>query len=184
MRWWIIFAAGLVAAQAIVLFLFGQPFICECGYVKFWESVVLGPGNSQHLFDWYTFSHVIHGFIFFWLAKLAFPRAGFNMWLLLAVGVEAAWEVLENTPMVIDHYRQTALAYGYSGDSVLNSVSDTLAMVAGFFLASKWKWWVVVLIAIVLETFTIYMIRDGLALNIINLTAPLDFIAEWQQGLK
>lgn len=184
MRRWIIFAAVLVGAQALVLFFFGQPPICECGYVKFWEGVVLGPGNSQHLFDWYTFSHIIHGFIFFWAARLLFPRAGVGVWLALAVGVEAAWEVLENTPMVIEHYRTQALAQGYTGDSILNSVSDTLAMVAGFFMAFKWRWWMVLLIAVVLEAFTIYMIRDGLALNIINLTIPLDFISNWQQGLK
>lgn len=184
MRTWLGIGFLLIALQAIVLFLFGQPPICECGYVKVWEGVVLGPGNSQHLFDWYTFSHIIHGFIFLWVAKLLFPRVRMGVWFALAVGVEAAWEVLENTPMVIDHYRTQALAQGYTGDSILNSVSDTLAMVAGFLLASKWKWWVVVLIAIALEIFTIYMIRDGLALNILNLTVPLDVISTWQQGVK
>ncbi|MBP9711356.1 MAG: DUF2585 family protein [Candidatus Pacebacteria bacterium] len=182
MRRWIIFAAGVVALQALTLFLFGQPKICECGYIKVWESVVLGPGNSQHLTDWYTFSHIIHGFIFFWLAKLLFPRARVGVWLLLAVGVEAAWEVLENTPQVIEHYRTQALAQGYTGDSILNSVSDTLAMIVGFFMALKIKWWWVVLLAVALEAFTIYMIRDGLALNVVNLVFPFDSIHEWQAG--
>jgi hypothetical protein len=182
MRWWITVGAGLVALQALALFFFGQPAICECGYVKFWESVVLGPGNSQHLFDWYTFSHIIHGFIFFFAVRFFFPRAGVGVWFALAVGVEAAWEMLENTPMVIEHYRQISIAQGYLGDSILNSISDTLAMVAGFVMAYKWRWWAVLLLAIALEAFTIYMIRDGLAFNIINLTFPLDFIAEWQQG--
>src|SRR3989344_1177675 len=182
LRLWIIFALGVIALQALALFLFGQPKICECGYIKLWEGVVLSAGNSQHITDWYTFSHIIHGFIFFWLAKLVFPRAGVGVWLLLSVGVEAAWEVLENTPMVIEHYREQALAQGYVGDSIVNSVVDTLATVVGFFLALRLPVWLVILIAVGLEAFTIYMIRDGLALNIINLIIPLEFIAEWQSG--
>lgn len=182
LRPWVIFALGIIALQALALFLFGQPKICECGYIKLWEGVVLGSGNSQHLTDWYTFSHIIHGFAFFWFAKLLFPRASVGMWLLLSVGVEAAWEVLENTPMVIEHYREQALAQGYVGDSIINSVMDTLATVVGFFMALKWRWWIVVLIALLLEAFTIYMIRDGLALNIINLLYPLESIHEWQSG--
>lgn len=183
MRRFVIFAAGLIAVQALVLFFFGQPKICECGYLKLWEGVVLGPGNSQHLSDWYTFSHIIHGFVFFWIARWLFPRAGAGVWLVVAVGAEAAWEVLENTPMVIEHYRQQALAQGYVGDSIINSVMDTLAMVVGFFIALKSKWWVVAVLAIAMEAFTIYMIRDGLALNVIGLIAPLEFIAEWQSAI-
>ena len=182
LRPWIIFALGVIALQALALFLFGQPKICECGYIKLWEGVVLSAGNSQHITDWYTFSHIIHGFIFFWFAKLLFPRAGVGMWLLLSVGVEAAWEVLENTPMVIEHYREQALAQGYVGDSIVNSVVDTLATIVGFFLALRLPVWLIILIAVGLETFTIYMIRDGLTLNIINLIIPLEFIAEWQSG--
>lgn len=177
-----IFVAGLVAIQALILFLFGQPKICECGFVKLWEGVVLGSGNSQHLTDWYTFSHIIHGFIFFWLARYAFPRVGIGVWLVIAVGVEVAWEILENTPMVINHYRQQALAQGYVGDSIINSIMDTLAMIAGFFFALRMPWWVVVLVAVALEGFTLYMIRDGLALNILGLVVPLDSISQWQVG--
>src|SRR3989344_1172342 len=117
----------LLGVQAFVLYLFGQPPIAESGYVKLWEGVVLGAGNSQHLTDWYTFSHVIHGFLFYLALWYFFPRMPIAYRFLIALGVEVGWELIENTPMVIEHYRQQALAQGYVGDSILNSVSDTLA---------------------------------------------------------
>ena len=98
-------AALLVAVQASVLFLFGQPAICTCGYVKLWEGVVLSAGNSQHLTDWYTFSHIIHGILFYALFTFLFPRISVWARLLMAMGVEIAWEIAENTPTVIQHYR-------------------------------------------------------------------------------
>jgi hypothetical protein len=179
---WIFLAAGLVALQALFLYFFGQPPICTCGYIKLWEGIVLGSGNSQHLSDWYSFSHIIHGFLFYGLAKLIFPKASWQSRLALAVGIEAAWEVIENTPMVINHYREQALAQGYTGDSIINSVSDTLMAVFGFLLARRLPVWSIIAIAIVLELFTMYMIRDGLALNIINLLVPIEFISRWQSG--
>ena len=180
----ILLGAGLlVALQALLLFLLGQPSICECGYVKAWEGVVLSSGNSQHLTDWYTFSHVIHGFLFYLALWFFFPRMPVSMCLLLALGAEAAWEVFENTPMVIEHYRQQALAQGYVGDSILNSVSDTLAMALGFLMALRWPVWTVILIAIGMEVFVGYSIRDNLVLNIVGFFHQFDFITEWQNGL-
>src|SRR3990167_4098548 len=128
-------AGLLIALQALLLFLLGQPSVCECGYVKMWEGVVLSSGNSQHLTDWYTFSHVIHGFLFYLALWFFFPRMPIAARFLLAFGAEAAWEVFENTPVVIEHYRQQALAQGYTGDSIINSVMDTIAMVVGFLMA-------------------------------------------------
>lgn len=173
-------ALALVVVQAIVLYLFGQPPICTCGTVKLWEGVVLGPGNSQHLSDWYSFSHIVHGFIFYALLSLVMPRVPVRTRVLVALGIEIAWEVLENTPMVIQHYREQALAQGYTGDSVINSVSDTLMMAAGFVMAWKFPWWVTAMIAVVLELFVLYMIRDNLTLNIINLIHPFQAISDWQ----
>jgi hypothetical protein len=175
-------AALLVAVQACVLFLFGQPPICTCGYVKLWEGVVLSAGNSQHLTDWYTFSHIIHGVLFYALFTSLFPRKSVWARLLMAVGIEVAWEIAENTPMVIQHYREQALAQGYTGDSIMNSVSDTIAMVLGFLMARKWPVWVVIALALFLELWVGYEIRDNLTLNIINLIHHFDFIATWQSG--
>src|SRR3989344_7898267 len=136
--------ALLIAAQALVLYLMGQPTICTCGYVKVWEGAVLSSGNSQHLIDWYTFSHIIHGFLFYLGLWFFFPRLSMPKRFLLALTLEVGWEMFENTPMVIEHYRQQALAQGYIGDSIINSISDTIAMVIGFLIAWKWPVWSVV----------------------------------------
>ncbi len=173
---------AIVVAQAGTLYLFGQPPICECGTVQLWEGEVLGAGNSQHLSDWYTFSHIVHGFIFFGLLAWLTPGIPIRVRLLLALGVEAAWEITENTPAVIEHYRQQALAAGYTGDSVLNSVMDTLWMAAGFVFAKKYPWWTTVLAAVVLEVFVLFMIRDNLTLNIINLIYPIQAVSDWQSA--
>jgi hypothetical protein len=175
-------AVLLVALQAVVLYVFGQPAICECGFIKLWEGAVLSSGNSQHVADWYTFSHLIHGFIFYWLLGYFFPRLSMGTRFAIAAGVEVAWEVLENTPWLIDHYRQQALAQGYTGDSILNSLSDTAAMLLGFALAWRLPVWASLTIAVGLEAVALYFIRDGLALNVLNLLYQFEFISAWQSG--
>src|SRR3989338_9550800 len=143
-RWGIGIGAGLVAVQALVLYWYGQPPICTCSYVKLWEGVVLSAGNSQHIADWYTYSHIIHGFIFYAALRYFFPPIPVVQRLLLATGIEIAWELVENTPAVIQHYREQALAQGYTGDSIINSVSDTLALnvinlICAFPAISAWQ---------------------------------------------
>lgn len=177
-------SVALFFVQVIALSLFGQPAICDCGYIKIWEGVVLSAGNSQHLIDWYTFSHVIHGFLFYCFLWFFFPRMPLSYRFLCALGIEVGWEILENTPMVIEHYRLQALAQGYVGDSILNSVSDTLAMVGGFFLAWRLPVIVIVILGIGLELFVGLSIRDNLLLNVIGLIHQFDFITAWQAGLS
>jgi len=174
----------LVALQVFILYILGQPTICECGYVKVWEGVVMSSGNSQHLTDWYTFSHVIHGFLFYLGLWFFFPRLSIGMRFFLALGIEIGWEVLENTPMVIEYYRQQALAQGYTGDSIINSVIDTSAMAIGFLMAWKWPVLAVVALGIGMEVFVGYSIRDNLALNVIGLLHQFEFIHTWQSGLN
>ena len=181
-RVYMLAAVLFLAVQAGALFLFGQPAICECGYVKWWEGVVLSAGNSQHLTDWYSYSHIIHGILFYALITYFFPKMSVWMRLLVATGIEAAWEILENTPMVINHYREQALAQGYTGDSSINSISDTLMMMLGFILARKWAVWAVIALALFLELWVAYEIRDNLTLNIMNLLHQFDFISSWQAG--
>lgn len=178
-RWWWGVPA-LLALQFGVLLWFGQPLIFEGGFVKLWEGVVQGSGNSQHLSDWYTFSHIIHGFIFYWVLTLVAPKLSVVSRLVIALGVEVGWEVLENTPMVINHYREQALAQGYMGDSILNSVSDSVAMMLGFLWAARMPVWSTILAALGLELFVGYAIRDNLTLNIMNLIHQFDFIKNWQ----
>jgi hypothetical protein len=175
-------ALTLVALQALVLFLLGQPLIAADGRIKLWEGVVLSPGNSQHITDWYTFSHVLHGFLFYGLVWLVFRRQSVGLRFLMCVGLEAGWEILENTPIVIDHYRKQALAQGYTGDSIVNSVSDNVAMMLGFLAAWRLPVWAVVALGLGMEAFVAYCIRDNLTLNIINLIHGFEAIATWQAG--
>src|SRR5262245_32252321 len=146
---------GIVLAAGLALYLMGHPLICKCGYVKLWHFNVVSAENSQHLIDWYTPSHLIHGFLFYWALWLLsrFLPLSFAMRLILAVAIEAAWEVIENTDFVINHYREMTISLDYYGDSVINSVSDILVMVLGYFMAARLPVWLTVTIAIALEIF-------------------------------
>lgn len=175
---------GLIAAQAVALYLLGHPLICKCGYVKLWHFDVMSAENSQHLIDWYTPSHIIHGFLFYWVLWLLsrWIPMSFATRLILAVAIEATWEVVENTDYVINHYREMTISLDYYGDSVINSVSDTLFMIAGFLLAAWLPVWLTVTIAVALELFVGAMIRDNLTLNVIMFLWPHEAVVEWQKG--
>ncbi|MEX1027638.1 MAG: DUF2585 family protein [Candidatus Paceibacterota bacterium] len=177
--WWVL-SGALVAGGGLALYLMGQPGICECGYVKIWHSPT-DVQSSQHLFDWYTFSHIIHGFVFYWLLTLVAPRMPFAARLVIALVPEVAWEVFENTDYVINRYRDAG-QLAYFGDTVLNSLSDVLAMVAGFLYARFAPVWSTITLIIFFELFTLYSIRDNLTLNVIMLIHSFDFIKEWQAG--
>jgi hypothetical protein len=178
----LLLAAGFIGATALLLYTMGQPLICKCGYVKLWHGVVVSSENSQHLSDWYTPSHIIHGILFFGLFTLILPKAGINLRLTLSLVLECAWEILENTDMIINRYRESTISLDYFGDSVINSSADIFAMVVGFFLASRLPVWASVALIVVFEGVTTYLIRDGLALNILMLVWPLEAVKVWQGG--
>lgn len=182
-RLWLGLAAGLLAAQIVILFAMGRIPICECGYVKLFEPGVNTAGNSQHIGDWYTPSHIIHGFLFYGLATLVMRRAAVGAKLSLAIIIEGAWEILENSPIIIDRYRTATMAIGYTGDSVLNSAMDTVFMALGFLFAARAPVWLTIVIAVFFELFTGWLIRDNLTLNVLMLVWPLDIIREWQAAL-
>ncbi|MFN3945710.1 MAG: DUF2585 domain-containing protein [Allosphingosinicella sp.] len=175
-------AAAIALAAALLLLWMGRAPIAASGEVWLWTGTVQGPDNSQHIADWYTPSHVIHGFLFYLLGWLLLRSRPLGERFALAVAIEAAWEVLENTPMVIDRYREATMAFGYSGDSVLNSVADIGWMSLGFFLAARLPVAATVALAVGFELLTLWTIRDNLALNVLMLVHPIDAVRVWQAG--
>ena len=130
--------------------------------------------------DPYSFSHVVHGLLFFGALWLLARRLPVGYRFLLAVLLEAGWEVLENSPLVIDRYRSATIALGYAGDSVLNSTSDILMMSLGFLMASRVRWWLSVAALVAMELGCLLWIRDNLTLNIVMLVHPIEAIKAWQ----
>jgi Protein of unknown function (DUF2585) len=180
-RHWL-FAFAIIIVTIGILVAMDRPLICTCGYVKIWEGQVNGPGNSQHIADWYTPSHITHGMLFFGIGYLLVRRHALGWRMVGAVALEMIWEIIENSPFIINRYREATLAVGYSGDSILNSVADGGWMLAGFLIASRLPWYATVAIILLFELFTLFMIRDNLTLNIVMLLAPIDAIKIWQGG--
>ena len=180
---YILISLAIVAVTAAILFAMGRTPIAESGRVLFWVSTVHGPDNSQHIADWYTFSHITHGFLFAWLGLWLLPRRSTGVRLCLAVAIEASWELLENSPIIINRYREATAAFGYSGDSIINSVADIGWMVVGFAIARRIGFWWTVAIAVSFELFTLWAIRDNLTLNVLMLVWPIDSIREWQAAI-
>lgn len=173
---------ALIIFGVAVLLWMGREPICKCGYVKFWHGETLSSESSQHLMDWYTPSHLLHGILFYGALHLLLPRVAFGWRMALATLIEVGWEILENTEMVIQRYREVTISLDYFGDSVINSVSDILAMLAGFVLARVLPVWASVSVVIFFEILTMWLIRDGLGLNIIMIVYPLDAILAWQSA--
>jgi hypothetical protein len=176
-------ALAIVAAfiaTAVLLHLEGRLWICACGSVRVWSAQVCSSDNSQHFLDPYSFTHVLHGFLFFWLITLLLPRLNASWQVALAVAVEAAWEVFENTNFIIDRYRSATAALGYAGDTVVNSFGDILCCLLGFIVARKLGLRRSIIVFLLLEFVLIIWIRDSLLLEVVMLIFPIDAIKALQ----
>ncbi len=175
--YWI--TAALTLGTLVILLLMGRAPWCDCGWVDLWGTVGTSEG-SQQVFDWYSPSHLLHGFIFYAALWLVARRVPLGWRLVIATLVECAWEISENTNAVIERYREATISLDYYGDSVLNSASDIVAMFVGFWLARRLPVWASLAVVIGFELLTMWIIRDGLALNVIMLLSPVEAIREWQ----
>lgn len=179
----LLISLGLVATAAWVLFWMGRIPMCKCGYIKLWHGGRGDSEMSQHLTDWYTYSHILHGIIFYWLLTVVSRgRLSVAARLVIATLIEGAWEIFENTPFIINRYRAQTISRGYVGDSIINSIGDMLAMLVGFLLAARLPAWITVLLLVATEVVLLLLIRDNLLLNIVMLIYPLDWIKQWQQA--
>jgi uncharacterized protein DUF2585 len=172
----------MAAAAALLELAMGRLPWCTCGDIKLWHGVVYSSENSQHITDWYTFTHIVHGIGFYFLLWLVARRFPAGARFLIAVLLEAAWEVLENTPMVINRYRAVTIALDYYGDSVVNSVSDIAAMMIGYWIAYRFPIWMTIAVLIGIEIGLAMFIRDNLTLNILMLIHPVEAVKRWQSG--
>ena len=171
---------AIILLTAAWLLWIGREPICTCGYVKPWHGQVVSSENSQHVSDWYTPSHLIHGLLFYAALWLVARRLSLGWRLAIATLVECIWEIVENSDAVIERYRAVTISMEYYGDSVLNTVFDVLTMILGFWLAARLPVWASVALILLFEGMTMWLIRDGLALNVLMLLWPVDWIAEWQ----
>ena len=168
-------AAALLRAQ-------GRLWLCACGYLLLWTGDAHSSDNSQHLLDPYSFTHVLHGFLFFWALAWALPRLAPAWRLGLAVAIEALWEVIENSEFVIQRYREATAALGYHGDTIVNSLGDIACCAAGFWIARRLGFRRSLALFLTTEILLIYWIRDSLILNIIMLIYPIEAIRNWQMS--
>lgn len=182
-RWVALVGISVLALLTAGLLAQGRVLVCTCGIISLWSGDIYSNQQSQQLADPYSFSHIEHGLAFFWLVRLVWLAGSLSARLVGATAVEAGWELLENSSIVINRYRETTISLGYVGDSVLNSMGDVGFAAVGFLLASRLSGRMTALAIATLEVGQAFWIRDGVILNIIMLLYPIDAIRDWQSGI-
>jgi hypothetical protein len=167
-------------AAALIERLLGRVWWCKCGGWVPWSWDVWSTHNSQHVIDWYSFSHVQHGLLFYGLFRILLRSRARGGRFLAAVSLEAAWEVLENSPIIINRYRAVTASLDYFGDTVINSAADIGCCILGYWIATRLPWWATVALFVVLEVVMVVWIRDSLLLNVLMLTFPIEAVRQWQ----
>jgi hypothetical protein len=178
--WACIFVLFVIAV--IVLKFQGRVWWCEAGDYVPWSWEIWSRHNSQHLIDPYTFTHILHGVAEFWIISLIFRKVPLAWRLAIAVGIEGTWEVVENTNMVIQRYREATISLDYYGDSIINSISDMISCATGFLIAWKIRFWRSLALFLLTEIILVLCIRDSLLINILMLFYPVEAIKAWQGG--
>lgn len=177
---WLLLIVIVLTVFFGTLYTVGRDPISKSGKVFLWAGNVHSSENSQQLSDWYTPSHIIHGFLIYFLLWILTPNLPIGLRLLLAISLECSWEILENSPLIIDRYRAATASVGYYGDSILNSFSDVIAMVLGFEMARRLPVWTTITLAVLFELVVGFFIHDNLTLNVVMLVHPSKAILDWQ----
>ena len=178
----VILCLAVMAVAALILWSQGRVWWCQAGDYSPWSWTVNSPNNSQHVIDAYSFTHILHGIVEFWLLSLIFRRVPLAWRLVMAVAIEASWEVLENSSHIIERYRAATISLDYFGDSIVNSLSDITCCAIGFGFGYKLKFWKSLALFVTTELILIFTIRDSLIINLIMLIYPLDALKAWQMA--
>jgi hypothetical protein len=172
----------LIILMIVALYFQGRVWWCKVGDLSPWSGDIWTAHNSQHFFDPYTFTHILHGILFFWIADLIFREMPLRWKFFLVVLVESVWEGLENSNFIIERYRAVTVSLDYYGDSILNALADVLSCAFGAVLAYKLKFWRSLAYLVLTEILLLVWIRDNLTLNVIMLIYPIEAIKKWQVG--
>jgi len=172
----------IVSAGVVILNIEGRHWWCPAGDLSPWSWGIWSQHNSQHLVDPYSFTHILHGVLEYWILGLLFPRLRPVWRLVIAVFVEASWEIIENSSYIIQSYREETISLNYFGDSIINSISDIVCCASGFAIAHKLRFWRSLTLFVLTETVLTFWIHDSLLINILMLIYPIEAIKRWQMG--
>jgi len=176
----LLFFIFILLTAVSILKTLGREWWCKCGEPFLWASDIWSTHTSQHFLDPYSFSHFLHGIVFFWSLRLLLKRASPGLLFLLSIAIESCWEIAENSPFIIERYRAGTIALDYFGDSIINSLADIGCAALGFMFAASVRFRAALAVFVLIELILLVLIRDNLTLNVLMLIYPIDGIKQWQ----